>query len=118
MSNDEGNPKSQRRRRNPRPGEDRFGIRSSSFIRHSTFGFRHCPEPPYVGSYKFMNDLKFALRQLLKNPGFTALFMLLTSGAATVVAEQATAKGANSQLPPEVRQQLEKQKAALRAIYL
>jgi len=65
-----------------------------------------------------MNDLRFAFRQLLKNPGFTALFMLLTSGAATVVAEQAVANGASTQLPPEVREQLEKQKAAMRAIYL
>ena len=72
-----------------------------------------------------MNDLKFAFRQLLKNPGFTAVFMLLASNAATVANQRDITDGSNSRtsneriaLPPEVRQQLEKQKAGLRAIYL
>ena len=48
-------------------------IRASSFLRHSSFGFRHYPQPPYIGCYRVMNDLKFAFRQLLKNPGFTVV---------------------------------------------
>src|SRR5437667_3388399 len=51
-------------------------IRASSFLRHSSFGFRHCPEPPHVGCYRVMNDLKYAFRLLLKNPGFTAVAVL------------------------------------------
>src|SRR6266566_5331509 len=50
-----------------RPGGNRFEFRASSF------GFRHCPAPPHVGCYDFMNDFKFVFRQLLKNPGFTAV---------------------------------------------
>ena len=72
-----------------------------------------------------MNDLKFAFRQLLKNPGFTVVFMSLASNAATVGNERDLTDGSNSRtstekiaLPPEVRQQLETQKAGLRAIYL
>src|SRR5947199_570754 len=49
----------------------------------SSFGFRHYPERPYhcshgtgAGCYQFMNDLKFAFRQMLKNPGFTAVAVL------------------------------------------
>src|SRR5216117_1307133 len=53
-----------------------FGFRASGFFRISSFEFRHCPEPPHVGCYRVMNDLKFAFRQLLKNPGFTAVAVL------------------------------------------
>src|SRR5438477_10995594 len=67
MPNDEGIPKSHSRRQDTRPGGSRFDIRISSFFRHSSFGFGHCPEPALVGCYDFMNDLKFAFRQLLKN---------------------------------------------------
>src|SRR5882724_1488707 len=51
-------------------------IRASSFLRHWSFGFRHFPQPPRVRAYGAMNDLKFAFRQLLKNPGFTLVAVL------------------------------------------
>src|SRR6059036_3801311 len=56
-----------------------FGFRASGFFRIWSFGFRHCPEPPHVGCYKAMNDLRFAFRQLLKNPGFTAVAVVSLS---------------------------------------
>src|SRR5881398_3030204 len=59
-----------------RPGEDQFGIRALSFFRHSSFGFRHCPNPAGGNCRRIMNDLKFAIRQLLNNPGFTAVAVL------------------------------------------
>src|SRR5204863_1398652 len=49
------------------------------FFRHSSFGFGHCPGPPRVDCYRIMNDLRFAFRQLLKNPGFTAVAVLSLS---------------------------------------
>jgi len=70
-----------------------------------------------------MNDFKFAFCQLLKNPGFTAVFMWLASNAATVANQRDITDGSKSRtsnekitLPPEARQQLETQKARLRAI--
>src|SRR5256885_1415227 len=57
----EGNPKSQCRRQDTRPGGSRFDILASSFFRHSSFGFRHCPEPPHVGCCESMNDLLFGV---------------------------------------------------------
>src|SRR5438034_9294371 len=61
-------------------------IRASSFFRHSSFGFRHYPDSARVNCWRIMNDLKFAFRQLLKNPGFTAvagLTLALCLGANT-----------------------------------
>src|SRR5882762_9603631 len=51
-------------------------IWASSFLRHSSFGFRHYPDSARVNCCRIMNDLKFAFRQLLKNPGFTAVAVL------------------------------------------
>src|SRR5947207_5137847 len=59
-----------------RPCGNRFDIRASSFFRYSSFGFRHYPEPPQVGCSDIMNDLRFAFRQVLKNPGFTVVAVL------------------------------------------
>ena len=72
-----------------------------------------------------MNDFKFVFRQLLKNPGITAVFMWLASNVATVANQRDITDGSKSRtsnekiaLPPEVRQQLETQKGGLRAICL
>src|SRR3989442_1830568 len=54
-------------------------IRASSFFRHSSFGFRHYPDPAHVNCCRIMNDLKFAFRQLLKNPGSTLMAVLILS---------------------------------------
>src|SRR5437660_254737 len=79
-------------------------IRASSFFRHSSFGFRYCPEPLNVGCYRIMNDLKFAFRQLLNNPGFTAA-AVLTFGLA-IGRSAASAEG--SATPPfSIQQQHE-----------
>jgi len=57
-----------------------------------------------------MNDLKFAFRQLLKNPGFTAVLMWLASNAATVASQRDITDGSKSRtsnekiaMPSEVR---------------
>src|SRR5436190_13636315 len=86
MPNDERSPKSEARRKLLAHALRHSGIRASSFFRHSSFGFRHCPEPIHpssrrydgasVGCYDIMNDLHYAFRQLRKNPGFTAVAVL------------------------------------------
>src|SRR5882724_5715071 len=73
MTNDESNPKSECRRQ--RATGALFGFPASGFFRISSFGFRHCAEP-HVGCYRIMNDLKFAYRQLVKHPVFTAVAVL------------------------------------------
>ena len=49
---------------------------SAATVSIRSFELRHLPEPPHLSCYGSMNDLKFALRQLLKNPGFNALALL------------------------------------------
>jgi hypothetical protein len=69
-------PKSEARRKFLAHDRGHSIIRALSFFWHSSFGFRHYPEPPQVGRDKVMNDFKFAFRQLLKNPGFTAVAVI------------------------------------------
>ena len=40
-------------------------------------GFRHCPEPPHVGCYESMNDLRHGFRQLLRCKGTSLLALLI-----------------------------------------
>src|SRR5213594_2677628 len=59
------------------PRENRFEFWALSFFRHLSFVIRHSPSIalrllPIV----CMNDLRFAFRQLLKNPAFTAVAVL------------------------------------------
>ena len=62
--------------------------------------------------------LKLMTQTKLRTAAVVCTSFLLTAAAARGVAAQATAKGAQIQLPREARQQWEKQKAALRAVYL
>jgi len=54
----------------------------------------------------------------LRTAAVVGVGMLLTAGAAAVAVKQASTNGAKAKLPPEALAQLEKQKAAMRAIYL
>src|SRR5438105_12821108 len=62
-------------RESPAPDAS-LGIRASSFFRHLSFGFRHFPGPPYVGSRKVMHDLIFSVRPWLKHKGSSLLPLL------------------------------------------
>src|SRR6185369_14306877 len=65
-----------------------FAHSNFAIFRYSSFRFCHFPEGARVGSGKVMNDLRFAFRQLLKNPGFTsvaALTLALGIGATSSV---------------------------------
>src|SRR6266446_246115 len=73
--------------RNPKAESNERQAICSDFRLRASFGFRHCAEP-HVGCYRIMNDLKFAFRQLLKQPGFTAVAVLtlaLGIGACTAM---------------------------------
>src|SRR5438067_3068285 len=66
----------------------------------SSFGFRHCPESPHVGCYDLMNDLTFAIRNLLV-VGQVALTVILLTGAGLLIRTFAALKEVNPGFRPQ-----------------
>src|SRR5438874_8076616 len=66
----------------------------------SSFGFRHCPESPHVGCYDLMNDLTFAIRNLLV-VGQIALTVILLTGAGLLIRTFAALKEVNPGFRPQ-----------------
>src|SRR5207248_8624512 len=66
----------------------------------SSFGFRHCPESPHVGCYDIMNDLTFAIRNLLV-VGQVALTVILLTGAGLLIRTFAALKEVNPGFRPQ-----------------
>src|SRR5881392_307583 len=75
-------------------------------------GFGASTSTPVKGTLKLMTQTK------LRRAAVVCTSFLLTAAAATAVVAQVIAKSAQIQLPPEMRQQWEKQKVALRAVYI